>query len=60
LARIEGDRIRLAGLIASADGKRIVRGEKAGTAGKAEKLGRQLAQELLGKGGAEILQEVYR
>jgi hydroxymethylbilane synthase len=60
LARIEGDRIRLAGLIASADGKRIVRGEKAGTAGEAEKLGRHLAQELLGKGGAEILQEVYR
>jgi hydroxymethylbilane synthase len=60
LARIRGDRMRLVGLISSADGKRIVRGEKAGPSMEAEDLGRRLAQELLGRGGAEILQEVYR
>jgi hydroxymethylbilane synthase len=60
MARIKGDLIRLIGLIASSEGERIVRGEKVGTIAAAENLGRQLAQELLGKGGAEILQEVYR
>jgi len=54
------DRIRLVGLISSSDGKRIVRGEKAGAAGEAGTLGRHLAEELLSRGGAEILQEVYR
>ena len=60
LARVMGDQIRMLGLIASSDGKRIVRGEKTGTVRQAENLGRQLAQELLAQGGAEILQEVYR
>lgn len=60
LARVREDRIRLVGLIASADGKRMVRGEEAGPAAEAENLGRRLALELLGGGGAEILQEVYR
>jgi hydroxymethylbilane synthase len=60
LARMREDRIRLVGLISSSDGKRIVRGEKAGAAGEAGTLGRHLAEELLSRGGAEILQEVYR
>jgi len=60
LARMREDRIRLVGLISSSDGKRIVRGEKAGAAGEAGTLGRNLAEELLSRGGAEILQEVYR
>lgn len=60
LARIRGGRIRLTGLIASPDGGRVVRGEKEGAGEEAQDLGRRLAQELLGKGGAEILHEVYR
>jgi hydroxymethylbilane synthase len=60
MARVRGDQIRLTGLVASSEGNRIVRGEKVGTVGEAENLGRQLARELLAKGGAEILQEVYR
>jgi len=60
LARVMGDQIRMVGLIASSEGDRIVRGEKSGTVRQAENLGRQLAQELLAQGGAEILQEVYR
>ena len=60
MARVRGDQIRLIGLVASSEGNRIVRGEKVGTVGEAENLGRQLARELLAKGGAEILQEVYR
>jgi hydroxymethylbilane synthase len=53
-------RMRLIGLIASPDGKRIVRGEDSGAAEEAEELGARLAGDLLGKGGAEILEEVYR
>ena len=60
LARVMEDQIRMVGLIASSNGNRIVRGEKKGTVREAETLGRQLAQELLAKGGTEILQEVYR
>ncbi|MBP1718510.1 MAG: hemC, partial [Deltaproteobacteria bacterium] len=60
LARVTEDQIRMVGLIASSNGNRIVRGEKKGTVREAETLGRQLAQELLAKGGTEILQEVYR
>jgi len=60
MARIRGEQIRMVGLIASPRGNRMVRGEKTGAARKAEKMGKELAQELLGKGGAEILREVYR
>jgi hydroxymethylbilane synthase len=59
-AEIEGGKVYLRGLVGSLDGKRIVSGERTGTAAEATALGRALADELLGKGAREILDEVYK
>jgi hydroxymethylbilane synthase len=59
-ARLTDDhRLRLWGLIASLDGRTLLRGELTGTAGDPEGLGTALADQLLAKGGREILEEVY-
>lgn len=47
--------LRLRGLIAAADGRRSVRGEIGGPAADAARLGAALAEELLGRGGREIM-----
>jgi hydroxymethylbilane synthase len=60
MARVEGDIIRFTGLVSSTTGREVIRGEKEGSIQEAEHLGRQLAQELLAQGAAEILREVYR
>lgn len=52
--------LRVRGLIGRPDGKRVVRGERAGAYEDALKLGRELAEELLAAGGAEILAEFAR
>lgn len=54
-ARVTGDRIELRALIASPDGTRVVRGARTGSAAAAAETGTALCDELLGKGGAEIL-----
>lgn len=54
-ARLEGDKVFLRGLIGQPDGKRVVRGDRIGPKEKAAELGTELAEELLGKGGGEIL-----
>jgi hydroxymethylbilane synthase len=54
-ATITGERLSLRALIASPDGRQVVRGERSGAATAAAELGAELAEELLGKGGAEIL-----
>ena len=43
------------GLLSSGDGTRIVRAERRGLAKEAEALGEALARDVLGDGGAEIL-----
>jgi hydroxymethylbilane synthase len=58
-AEIDGDKLRLRGLVGSLDGKRIVKGERNGTTAEAVAMGRALAEELLGRGAKEILDEVY-
>lgn len=58
LAECEGGRLQCRGLIAGLDGARLVRDRVSGPASEAEKLGRKLAQQLLRKGGEEILREV--
>jgi hydroxymethylbilane synthase len=60
LAEANEDRIRLQALIASLDGEKVVRGTEEGAAKSPEDLGTQLAERLLGEGGAEILAEVRR
>lgn len=73
LARIEGDctvpmavhlterndgKIWLRGLVASLDGKRIVRADLVADAAEAEEAGRRVAEEILNLGGAEILRDL--
>jgi hydroxymethylbilane synthase len=47
--------VRLRGLIGRPDGTRVVRGERSGQADDAEAIGVGLAEELLSRGGGEIL-----
>lgn len=58
-AQIEGDTIRLRGLVASTDGRRIIQGERRGQAAESKAMGRALAEELLSRGAGDILREVY-
>ncbi len=55
----QGEQIWLRGLVASLDGKTIIRGERKGSAADAEMMGEDLAQELLVKGAKSILDAVY-
>ena len=58
-AVLEGDTLWLRGLVGTADGSEIVRGEIRGPRDQAEALGTALAEELLAHGAAEILRELY-
>jgi hydroxymethylbilane synthase len=59
LAKAEGGRVVLLGLVAAVDGRKLVKGKVEGPVGKNEELGQSLAEELLRKGAADILREVY-
>ena len=58
-ATIDNETITLTGLIASLDGKTILREQRSGMAAEAEKIGVSLAETLLARGGKAILDEVY-
>ncbi|PLX45602.1 MAG: hydroxymethylbilane synthase [Deltaproteobacteria bacterium] len=58
-AEVEGDDIRLRGLVGSLDGETILTAEGSGKKGSEIELGVALADELLAKGAKEILAEVY-
>jgi hydroxymethylbilane synthase len=60
LGIVEGDSLRLRGLIADSEGRRLLRGEMAGTASEAEALGASLAEQLLSRGAAELIAEAAR
>ena len=55
LARVSEGALELRGLIASLDGSRIVRGERAGPVHEGAAIGKALAEALLAAGGREIL-----
>ena len=57
-AVIEGETVRLKGLIASLDGTRIVTDELTGPVGDAFALGRRLGRKLRASGGEAILDEI--
>lgn len=57
---ISGGKLRLVGFIAAVDGSRSVRGEISGPMEECDKLGIQLADQLLADGGKVILEEVYQ
>lgn len=54
-ATVDGDTMTVRALIADPDGTRVLRGEHIGAIGEATALGTALADELLGRGGADIL-----
>ncbi len=58
-ATVNGTGVRLEGLVASVDGKDMVRDAVEGTAEHADELGRQLAERLLARGGDKILKAIY-
>jgi hydroxymethylbilane synthase len=58
LGRVRGNQLVLEGLIASLEGKRLLRGRMEGDVEKAESVGKRLARTLLKAGGDEILKEV--
>lgn len=58
-ATLEGDRLRLCGLVASLDGRRVIRHDAEASRGDGERLGARVAEALLRDGADEILSEVY-
>ncbi|WP_019616809.1 hydroxymethylbilane synthase [Psychromonas ossibalaenae] len=59
-ATLDNDQVFLRGLVGSVDGKQIIRKEITGHLDDAEKLGLNLAKQLLDCGAQEILAEVYK
>ena len=58
-AELDGKSMSMRGLVGRPDGTKIVRGEISGAANDAERLGKQLADDLLSRGAREILDTVY-
>jgi len=56
---VKGDTLIMDGLIASVDGRRLIRDTIQGPASEAKGLGKQLAEILLAQGGDVILNEIY-
>jgi len=56
--QVQGNELRLNGVIGSLDGKRMVKGTRSGSHIDAERIGIELAKELLKRGGKEILDEI--
>jgi hydroxymethylbilane synthase len=54
------DKIRLVALVASPDGRRMIRGEHEGPTDLARQVGATLAEQLLAQGGKEILEELAK
>ncbi len=59
-AEVAGEAIILRGLVASPDGRQLVRGEGRGTKGDPEAVGTRIAEDLLARGAAEILKAIFR
>jgi len=59
-AKLVDSNLWIDGLVGTVDGRRLVRHHLEGSLEKAESLGTELAEILLGKGGREILEEVYQ
>lgn len=58
-ATLSDGQLTLDGLVASVDGKTIIRDEIRGKSAEAHALGVQLAERLLARGGDKILREIY-
>jgi hydroxymethylbilane synthase len=58
-ARLVGDTVELAGIVASLDGRRVFRASGSAPAREAVELGKRVAADLLGSGARAILEEIY-
>ena len=58
-AELHDGQLWLRGLVGTVDGSEVVRAEIRGPADQADALGRAVAEELLGHGGAQILRDLY-
>jgi hydroxymethylbilane synthase len=58
-AELDGDTLKLRGLVGSPDGRQMIRAEIEGLSTQARELGIALAEELLSKGADRILRELY-
>ena len=58
-AQLDADTLRIEGLVASVDGKKMVRDHASGSLNEAETLGIQLAERILNSGGDQILKAIY-
>jgi len=59
-ASITGDEVELVGLIAKADGSEVIKSEHKGNVADIERIGIELAETLLGRGGDKILKELMQ
>lgn len=57
--KLDGDTLKLTGIVASVDGQKMVTDTVTGTASNPEQLGIELAQRLRQQGASEILQEIF-
>ena len=57
-ATVDGDTLRLRGLVAEVRGQRVVRGERSGSGADAKAIGEGLADELIDRGAGSILDEL--
>ncbi len=58
-ARVENNRLKLTGLVGTTDGRTIYRDSVEGEVDNPERVGRELAERLLGMGAERILKELY-
>jgi hydroxymethylbilane synthase len=58
-AELQGETLRVRGLVGDPDSAHIVRAEVNGPAARAEQLGQQLAEQLLSRGARALLDKVY-
>ncbi len=59
-AQLEGDELYLRGLVGATDGSHIISSEARGNRNEAEKLGQQVADDLLSQGADKILDALYQ
>lgn len=59
-AELQGNQLRLRGLVGSEDGKQMIYNEISGDSQQAEQLGISLAEQLLAQGAGELLQTLFK
>lgn len=58
-SKIESEELILVGMVASLDGKRLIKDKRIGSINRAESIGIELANSLKNQGAEEILEEIF-